>query len=194
MVLVSDKPATLLVFDKLNSASERGTKPDAWGRQPCHWSSPLQAAMVNASQAWQAPQPRCMPFLPWQTASASRAPSPRAYGPPTRHAGRVCGWGDHLLRHGSRSTQDDHLGLHTAAPAPASIVGALGRGARPPPPLHRCRRRQSGPHPRCSRPVRPICGALRPARMGWMRSRPEGAMTPSMAERPRTPASRRDAS
>ena len=36
MVLVSDKPGTILVFYKLNSAIERGTKPDALGCKPCH--------------------------------------------------------------------------------------------------------------------------------------------------------------
>jgi hypothetical protein len=28
-----------LVFYKLNSAIERGTKPDALGWKPCHWTS-----------------------------------------------------------------------------------------------------------------------------------------------------------
>src|SRR4051794_7057745 len=58
MVFVSYKP---------NSAIERGTKPDALGRKPCHWTNTLQAAMVTASRAWQYAQTRCMTFLPWQT-------------------------------------------------------------------------------------------------------------------------------
>src|SRR5204863_9416049 len=33
---------------KLNSAIERGTKPDAWGWKPCHWTNTLKAAVVNA--------------------------------------------------------------------------------------------------------------------------------------------------
>jgi len=37
MVLVSDKLASSLVSYKLNSAIERGTKPDAVGRKPYHW-------------------------------------------------------------------------------------------------------------------------------------------------------------
>jgi hypothetical protein len=47
MVLVSDKPSTILVFYKLNPAIERGTKPDALGWKPCHWTSTLKAAMVG---------------------------------------------------------------------------------------------------------------------------------------------------
>jgi len=51
MVLVFDKPIALLVFYRLNSAIERGTKPDQLGRKPCHWTSTLKAAMVKARQA-----------------------------------------------------------------------------------------------------------------------------------------------
>ena len=36
---------------RLNSAIERGTKPDAWGWKPCHWTNTLNAAMVNARRA-----------------------------------------------------------------------------------------------------------------------------------------------
>jgi hypothetical protein len=36
----------MLVFYKLNSAIERGTKPDAVGWNPCHCTSTLKAAMV----------------------------------------------------------------------------------------------------------------------------------------------------
>src|SRR5262245_42729676 len=39
MVLVSDKPSIILVFYRLNSAIERGTKPDALGWTPCHRTS-----------------------------------------------------------------------------------------------------------------------------------------------------------
>src|SRR5262249_11656353 len=31
---------------------ERGTKPDALGRKPCHRTSTLKAAMVKAKRAW----------------------------------------------------------------------------------------------------------------------------------------------
>src|SRR5262252_2224640 len=48
MVLVSDKPSTILVFYRLNPAIERGTKPDALGWKPCHWTRILKTAMVNA--------------------------------------------------------------------------------------------------------------------------------------------------
>ncbi len=41
----------VLVAYKLNSAIERGTKPDAVGGKPCHWTSTLKAAMVNAKRA-----------------------------------------------------------------------------------------------------------------------------------------------
>jgi len=51
LVLVFYKPTTLLVFYRLNSAIERGTKPDALGRKPCHRTSTLKAAMVNAKRA-----------------------------------------------------------------------------------------------------------------------------------------------
>src|SRR5712691_9262878 len=51
IVLVSDKPSTILVFYRLNSAIERGTKPDTLGWKPCHWTSTLKTAMVNASRA-----------------------------------------------------------------------------------------------------------------------------------------------
>src|SRR5215471_9464386 len=40
-----------LVFYRLNSAIERGTKPDALGSKPCHWTSTLKAAMVKAKRA-----------------------------------------------------------------------------------------------------------------------------------------------
>jgi hypothetical protein len=43
---------TVTLFSyKLNSAIERGTKPDALGCKPYHWTSTLQAAMVHASRA-----------------------------------------------------------------------------------------------------------------------------------------------
>src|SRR4029450_11706294 len=54
-----------LVFYKLNSAMERGTKPDALGRKPYHWTSTLKAAMVNASRACKYAQPRCLTFFKW---------------------------------------------------------------------------------------------------------------------------------
>ena len=57
----------VLVSYKLNSAIERGTKPDAWGWKPCHWTSTLNTAMVQARRAWKYSQPRCMTFLQWQT-------------------------------------------------------------------------------------------------------------------------------
>ena len=63
MVLVSDKPSTILVFYRLNSAIESGTKPDALGWKPCHWTSTLKTAMVNASRACKYAHPRCMTFL-----------------------------------------------------------------------------------------------------------------------------------
>src|SRR2546426_4537694 len=54
MVLVSYKP---------NSAIERGTKPDALGSKPCHWTSTLKSAMLKASRAWKYAQTGCMTFL-----------------------------------------------------------------------------------------------------------------------------------
>ena len=39
--------SNIIVFYKLNSAIERGTKPDAWGWNPCHCTSTLKAAMVG---------------------------------------------------------------------------------------------------------------------------------------------------
>ena len=41
MVLVSYRLYITLVFYKLNSAMERGTKPDAVGWNPCHWTKTL---------------------------------------------------------------------------------------------------------------------------------------------------------
>ena len=41
----------VLVFYKPNSAIERGTKPYMLGCKPCHWTSTLKAAMVNARRA-----------------------------------------------------------------------------------------------------------------------------------------------
>src|SRR5262249_20013098 len=52
VVLVSYIPDSFVIFYKLNSAMERGTKPDVVGRKPCHWTSTLKAAMVNASRAY----------------------------------------------------------------------------------------------------------------------------------------------
>jgi hypothetical protein len=46
---------------------ERGTKPDAVGRKPCHWTSTLKAAMVNARRAWKYAQTLCMTFSKWHT-------------------------------------------------------------------------------------------------------------------------------
>src|SRR5215475_13572788 len=60
MVLVFNKPAIILVFYRLNSAIERGTKPDKLGRKPCHWTSTLKSAMVKARRAWKYAQPRCI--------------------------------------------------------------------------------------------------------------------------------------
>src|SRR6266704_4478942 len=57
----------VLVSYKLKSAIERGTKPDALGRKPYHWTRTLKAAIVNASRAWKYAQTRCMTFLKWQT-------------------------------------------------------------------------------------------------------------------------------
>ena len=51
MVLVYKNQTTQLVFYRLNSAIERGTKPDALGWKPCHWTRMLKAAMVKASRA-----------------------------------------------------------------------------------------------------------------------------------------------
>ena len=51
MVLVAYKLNKILVAYKLNSAIERGTKPDVVGSKPCHWTSTLKAAMVNAKRA-----------------------------------------------------------------------------------------------------------------------------------------------
>src|SRR3989442_1204773 len=53
----------VLVSYKLNSAIERGTKPDTLGRKPCHWTNTWKAAMVNASRAGKDAQTRCMTFL-----------------------------------------------------------------------------------------------------------------------------------
>src|SRR2546426_10032495 len=57
----------MLVFYKLNSAIERGTKPDALESKPCYWTSTLKAAIVNARRAWTYAQTRCMTFLKWLT-------------------------------------------------------------------------------------------------------------------------------
>src|SRR3989441_11781418 len=57
----------MLVFYKLNSAIERGTKPDALESKPCHWTSTLKAAIVNARRAWKYAQTRCMTFLKCMT-------------------------------------------------------------------------------------------------------------------------------
>src|SRR4029453_15452029 len=59
--------AMTLVFYRLNSAIERGTKPDAVGRKPCHWTSTLKAAMVNARRAGKYAQPGCPTLCKWQT-------------------------------------------------------------------------------------------------------------------------------
>src|SRR5215831_6553783 len=67
MVLVFDKPDDLLVFYRLNSDIESGTKPDALGRKPCHWTRTLKAAMVKARRAWKYSQTRCMTVLKWHT-------------------------------------------------------------------------------------------------------------------------------
>src|SRR5216683_5658531 len=40
----------VLVFYRLNSAIERGTKPDALGWKPCHWTKTLKAAAIPANR------------------------------------------------------------------------------------------------------------------------------------------------
>src|SRR5262249_60759101 len=57
--------AVILVFYKPNSAIERGTKPDALGSKPYHWTRTLKAAMVKARRAGKYSQTRCMTFLKW---------------------------------------------------------------------------------------------------------------------------------
>src|SRR5215470_1493966 len=37
----------ILVFYKLNSAIERGTKPDVLGWKPCHWTSTIDIIVNN---------------------------------------------------------------------------------------------------------------------------------------------------
>src|SRR6266851_10423677 len=53
MVLVFYKPSTILVFYKLNSAIESGTKPDALGWKPCHWTSTFE--FISLSLWYDAP-------------------------------------------------------------------------------------------------------------------------------------------
>ena len=62
----------MLVSYKLNSAIERGTKPDAVGCKPYHWTSTLKAAIVNARRAWKYAQTRCMTFLKWHCDTRSQ--------------------------------------------------------------------------------------------------------------------------
>src|SRR6266446_3124649 len=40
----------VLVFYKLNSAIERGTKPYMLGCKPCHWTSILKGSVANFAQ------------------------------------------------------------------------------------------------------------------------------------------------
>ena len=62
------------VFDRLNSAIERGPKPDALGRKPCHGTRTVQAAMVQARRAWQDSQPRGLTCLTWQPTVSMASP------------------------------------------------------------------------------------------------------------------------
>ena len=102
MVLVYDKPVTLLIFYRLNSAIERGTKPDALGSKPYHWTRTLKAAMVKARRAWKYSQPRCITFFTWQTSVSIESTVPPASGPPIHRADTVSGWRDRPPQHGSR--------------------------------------------------------------------------------------------
>jgi hypothetical protein len=67
MVLVSDKPSNDVSILQTKFSYREGTKPDALDWKPCHWTSTLNAAMVNARRAWKYAQTRCMTFLTWQT-------------------------------------------------------------------------------------------------------------------------------
>src|SRR5712691_8557633 len=51
MVLVSYILNTMLVFYKLNSAIEKGTKPDALGRKPCHCTRTLKGCNRSLPKA-----------------------------------------------------------------------------------------------------------------------------------------------
>src|SRR6266436_5249280 len=84
----------ILVFYKLNSAIESGTKPDTLGRKPCHWTSTLKAAMVKARRAWKYSQPRCMTRLKWQTSvsiESTVSTSMRSCHAPRGHTLRLAG-------------------------------------------------------------------------------------------------------
>jgi hypothetical protein len=40
------------VFYQRHSAIERGTRPDAKGCKPCHWTNTLKATLVHTSRVW----------------------------------------------------------------------------------------------------------------------------------------------
>ena len=66
MVLVSDKPSNVLVFYRLNSAIERGTKPDALGWNPCHWTSTLKGIVCDIGGGTRPPHDQ-PPLIQYET-------------------------------------------------------------------------------------------------------------------------------
>src|SRR5438552_17828123 len=140
----------VLVSYKLKSAIERGTKPDAWGWKPCHWTNTLKAAVVNA---------RVVYLYPAGNAVASKSGKIRDCSKDTGfiqpvHDGVRRGFVDGL-----------RLGLHTTYPRPSghgsALASAPGRhsfascdsAGCPAPPHSRwrvaaCRQETSGPFPR----------------------------------------------
>src|SRR5256884_4423072 len=139
MVLVSDKPSTILVFYRLNSAIERGTKPDALGWKPCHWTSTLKAAMVNAKRACKYAQPRCITFFKWQTSvsiEGTVSTSIRSSHSPRGHSLRLLGSPSAAWK--AVSLKTDHASVDLANQPLKGVIGDIGCGTVPPhdqPPL-----------------------------------------------------------
>jgi len=106
---------------------ERGTKPDAVGRKPCHWTNTWQAAMANASRAWQYTQTRCMTFVQWQTTVSidnTISTSRRSCHSPRWQSLRFVG---SPPRHGRRYRSRPSCAPHTAESATARCSPRPGR-------------------------------------------------------------------
>ena len=133
MVLVSYIPIIMLVFYKLNSAIERGTKPDALGWKPCHWTNTLKAAMVNASRAWKYAQHAVHDFLEMADHGQHREHRLHQHAvlPLAALTQFEVGWIALCGMEGG-ITQDNHAFLELPNEPLKGVIRDIGGGTRPP--------------------------------------------------------------
>src|SRR5712691_4567484 len=124
----------VLIFYKLSSAIERGTKPDVEGWQPCPGTRTGKAARGNASRAGQDAHTRGMPCLPCLINVSRERPvatSLRSGHAPRGHS--VRGVGAPSAAWQAPRTQPQHALLTRPHPPLPGGLGPMGGGPRPRP-------------------------------------------------------------